>query len=264
MITLLLTFIFMFPASFIFFALSERMIARHESRVGKQITLFPYIYQTWVDAVLDLKKLARTKDWISFLIQFSIIFFLNLDIEYVIFIYLALLAFMLIYKSSLDENVYDRVESDRIQVRVGIGITLALLCLFACFAPSQSTSLVQIKFSWIGLILLVPFQLSGMILFSEHPFQGMSKRGTWIESARFFAWSLLSAQLFLGGGSLVFDHYLKAAFLYLLCRVVGVYFPRVYHKDLLRVSILYLFPIAGLAWLLAMLAFGVMEGAGHV
>jgi hypothetical protein len=140
-----------------------------------------------------------------------------------------------------------------------------MLCLFACFTLTKSTSLAQVHFAWTELFFIVPFQLAGMILFGEHPFQGMSKKPGWIESARFYVWSMLGAKMFLGGGDYFVDFHLKSAAIYMAFRVAGIYLPKFQQRDLLRVSILYLIPITGLLWLFSVVFYGVLEsGVAHV
>ena len=253
-----------FPVSFFFYTLSERLRVTHELRVGKQIKFFDFMLQTWVDALLELKQLSQNRVWVIYLLQFSILFLFDLDVDYLLFVYLAINSFLLIYLSKNQTAVVSRIELDRVQVRYAIAATVSFLCLFACFTSSGTTSLAQIHFNPLEILFIVPFQLAGMILFGEYPFQGMSKKTGWIDSARFYAWSMLTTQLFLGGGFFFFDFHLKAAFLYLACRLCGIYFPRFYHKDLLRVSILYLLPLTGLLWLFAMLTYGVLGAANNV
>ena len=253
-----------FPVSFFFYTLSERLVATHELRVGKQITFSGFLLQTWVDAGLECKKLLQNWMWLVYLLQFSILFCFDVDVEYLIFIYFAINVFIGVHLMKYQDAVTDRIESDRVQVRTAIGIAIATLCVFGCFTPSQTTSLAQIHFNVLDLLFIVPFQLAGMILFGEYPFQGMSKKVGWLHSARFYGWSMLATKLFLGGGSFFIDFHIKVAILYVACRLFGLYFPKFYHKDLLRISILYLFPLTGVLWLFAMLTYGILGGATHV
>lgn len=264
MMSILFAVFSVFPVSFIVFTFSERMIARHELRVGKQITFSSFMVQTWVDSLVELKKLTQNWIWLLYLLQFSILFFFDSDIEYLIFIYFLVNSILLVHLTKNTDSVIQRIESDRTQIRYAVAMAVASLCLFGCFTPSQSTSLAQIHFDPLELLFVVPFQLAGMILFGEYPFQGMSKKVSWINSARFYAWSMLSTKLFLGGGAFFIDFHLKAGFLYYCCRLFGIYFPKFYHKDLIRISVLYLFPVTGLLWLFAMLVYGVTGGSAHV
>ena len=254
-----------FPVSFFFYTLSERLIATHELRVGKQIKFPSFLVQTWVDAKLECKKLLSNWMWAVYLLQFSILFCFDFDVEYLTFIYFALNAFVgVVLVTKYRDGVVERIEADRMQIRTAVGLSIATFCVFGCFTPSQTTSLAQIHFSVLELLFVIPFQLAGMILFGEYPFGGMSKKTGWLQSARFYGWSMLATKLFLGGGSFFIDFHIKAAILYVLCRLFGVYFPKFHHRDLLRISILYLFPLTGILWLFAMLTYGFIGGSSRV
>lgn len=263
MISILLAIISIFPISFFFYALSERFIARHELRVGKQIYFFRFVYQTWVDATVEMKKQKNIWVWAMTVLQMSIVFLLDFNFHYAVFLYLAVNSFLMVHVHA-KAAVVDRIENDRVQVRQMIAMAVAVLCFFGCFISSRETSLAGVEWSFIQLLFVIPFQLAGMIIFGEHPFQGMSKKPVWIESARFYVWSLLSAKMFLGGSVLFFDFHLKAAFLYIACRLLGMYVPTFFHRDLVRVSILYLLPVTGLLWLIAMLLHGMSSDGIHV
>jgi hypothetical protein len=265
MIAILFGMISIFPVSFIFFAISERMIARHESRVGKEISFGKFVAQTWIDAWVQVKRIKTFSFWLLFALQCSLVLLLDLNSQYVIFIYLAMNGFLLVW--FLPEHVdpvVKRIEADRAQVRYSVATAVAILCLFACFTMSKSSSLSEVNWNWASLLFVVPFQLAGMILFGEHPFQGLCDKPRWIESVRFYIWSMLCVKLFLGGGDFFVDFHLKAAALYLFCRVAGIYFPTFHQRDLLRISVAYLFPITGLLWLSVLLLGALELGAGHV
>ena len=266
MTVLLFTLFSIFPVSFFFYALSERMIARHESRVGREIIFSRFISQTWVDSWVEVKRLKSLSQWFLFALQCSVIFLFEIDVEYLIFIYLAINGFALVhFTAEKTGTVSNKIEADRAEVRYSVASAIAALCLFGAFTLTKSTSLAQAHWSWMGLFFIVPFQLAGMILFGEHPFQGMSTKPSWIESARFYVWSMLCAKMFLGGGDYFVDLHLKSAAIYLAFRIAGIYFPKYHQRDLLRVSILYLFPITGLLWLFAVVLYGVLEsGVAHV
>ena len=254
-----------FPVSFLFFALSERMIARHESRVGKEVSLGKFITQTWVDAWVQVKGIRSFSYWLLFVLQCSVVLLLDLNIQHMIFIYLAMNGFLLVWFSPHHADpVVKLIEIDRAQVRFSVASVVSILCLFGGFTLAKSTSLTEMHWCWSSLLFVAPFQLAGMILFGEHPFQGLSDKPRWIESARFYVWSMLCVKMFLGGGDYFIDFHLKTAALYLFCRVAGIYFPKFHQKDLLRISVAYLFPITGLLWLSVVLL-GVLElGASHV
>ncbi len=255
-----LSLLSIFPASFFFFAISQRLRARHESRVGRQITFPDFFRQLWVDELVELRSIKTRRKWLLFFVQVSILFLFQIDAEYLVFIYLAVNGFLLSCCGKFETSVSEKIRADRFQVSFAIATLIAILCVFGCFTVSGSASLANIKWSWISLLFVVPFQLSGMILFSEAPFAGMETGAAcWLRSARFYVWSIFCVQLFLAGGdSFVLTH-VKAGLLYLVFRAIGFYFPNYQQKDLLRISILYLFPVTGIVWLLAMLLFGVIE-----
>ena len=265
MISALFALLSIFPVSFFAFALSQRLIAKHESRVGRSILFLDFLWQTWLDSWVELKEIVPRWRWAVYALQFSIIFLFNYDLEYLVFAYLALNGFVLAHLGKVVSSPTQQIEADRLQVRFSIATGIAALCVFGCFTISKSTSLAQVHWSWLDLFFIIPFQLSGMILFGEHPFEGMSHRTGWVESARFYAWSMLGTKLFLGGGVFFFDLHLKSIVIYLVFRVFGIYFPTFHQRDLLRIGILYLFPITALLWLVAMLAFGMIQAGGaHV
>jgi hypothetical protein len=253
-----------FPVSFVMYAVSERMIARHESRVGRQVGLIGFVWQTWVDSRNGLSGKSDTGTRTLHLFQLALVLLIGIRAEYLIFIQLAMVGFLLAWLALGTHRVVSRIEADGQQVRHSIASAIALLCLFVCFTFSRSTDMSGVSWSPVLLVFVVPFQLCGMILFGEHPFHGMLEPRGWIPSARFYVWSLLTAKLFLGGGQWFLDFHAKAAALYLGSRIFGIYFPRFHQKDLLRISIIYLFPITGALWLLAMLWFAVAGGGVHV
>ena len=251
-----------FPVSFLMYSISERMVARHESRVGKQGGWVGFIWQTWVDARTEMATQGDRGMWLLHLFQLSMVFLLGIRVEYLMFIYIALIGFLFVWMSLRTNRVVSRIQADGQQVRFAVAGAIALLCLFVCFTYSKTTDMSGVVWSPVLLAFVIPFQLCGMILFGEHPFRGMSERTGWIPSARFYVWSLITAKLFLGGGEWFFDIHLKAAALYLSSRIFGIYFPGVHQKDLLRISIIYLFPITGALWLVAMLWYAVSGGGG--
>jgi hypothetical protein len=259
MMELAFSAISIFPLSFVMFALSERMIARHESRVGKHITVAGYLWQTWVDTRVDLRGLG-VREWALFLFQLSIVFLYGIDAEYLIFPYLAANGFLLAMLSPSHGNVLKKISSDREQVAFSAAGAMAALCLLGAFTLSGTANLSAIQFHFGHLLFVIPFQLAGMILFGEHPFSGFQEKRTWIESARFYAWSMVTARVFLGDGSFFFDFHLKAALLYFSFRLVGAYFPAFRQKDFLRILVLYGFPLTGILWLIAMMAHAWFDG----
>jgi hypothetical protein len=249
-----------FPVSFLMYGISERMIARHESRVGKQVGWLGYLWQTWVDVRAGFgKRGLRGESWII-AFELALVFFIGIRVEYLIFIHLAWIGFLMVWLAQGAQRVIQRIESDGLQVRYAIAGAMALLCLVACFTYSKSTDVSAVRWHPLLLVFVVPFQLCGMILFGEQPFRGLIDRSGWLYSARFYVWSLLTAKLFLGGGEWFVDIQAKAAALYLGARIFGIYFPGFRQKDLLRISIIYLFPITGALWLAAMICFALIGG----
>lgn len=253
-----------FPVSFILFSLSERVIARHEARVGKQIEFGGFIAQTWVDTVRDLRSLSPRYLWVLYLLQISVVFVFNLDLEFLLFPYFALNAVVLAIAEGSGGGVLERIDADRRQVAWAAASGIALLCSIAAFTLSHTTNPVAMEWTPGHLLFVVPFQLAGMILFNEHPFSAFKERSSWIQSVRFYAWSMLTAKLFLGGGSYFFDLQLKAGALYLFSRVAASYFPRYRQTDLFRLAVLYFFPITGFLWLGVMLLVAAFAGGVHV
>jgi hypothetical protein len=190
-----------FPVSFILFSLSERVIARHEARVGKQIEFGGFIAQTWVDTVRDLRSLSPRYLWVLYLLQISVVFVFNLDVEFLLFPYFALNAVALAISEHSGGGVLERIDADRRQVAWAAASGIALLCSIAAFTLSHTTNPVAMEWTPGHLLFVVPFQLAGMILFNEHPVSAFKERSSWIQSVRFYAWSMLTAKLFLGGGS---------------------------------------------------------------
>jgi hypothetical protein len=260
MMEILLSLISIFPVSFLTYSLSERAIARHESRVGKQITLPRFIWQTWVDTWLDIRSLRPTWLWAVYFCELSIVFVYGVNAEYLVFPYLALNGFLRGILSRYQGEVLERIDSDRKQVSFAVASVIAGLCLLGAFTLSRTTHLAQMVWTPGHLAFLIPFQLSGMILFEEHPFSAFRERRSWIESARFYAWTMLATRIFLGGGEWFIDFHLKVALVYGFSRLFAIYFPRFRQKDLLRLSILYLFPVTGVVWLVSMLLFALISG----
>ena len=263
MIPFVFSAIALFPLSFVVYSLSERMIARHESRVGKQISFAGFLWQTWVDERVSLGSL-RPADWLVSLFQLSIVFLYEIPLEYLIFPYLAVNGFLLAFRTGREGGALGRIASDREQVCCAIASLVAGICLLGAFTVSKTTNMAAMHWSPAHLLFVIPFQLAGMILFGEAPFRGTREASSWSGSARFYAWSMLTVKVFLGGGDFFVDFQRKAAAIYLVSRIVAIYFPSFRQQDLLRVAILYLFPLTGIAWLMAVLARGWMAGGAGV
>jgi hypothetical protein len=261
MIQSLLSIFAIFPISFIVFSLSERITARHESRVGKQISLLGFIWQTWVDTRVELRAL-KLREWLGYVFPLFIVILYGIDAEFLIFPYLAILGFILVHQSNHDSQVLERISSDRQQVSFAVASAIAAVCLLGAFTLSKTTNMATLLWNPGHLIFIVPFQLAGMILFGEEPFLGFKAQPSWIRSARFYAWSMLTTKVFLGGGDYFFDFQIKTMVLFLCSRLLAIYFPSVRQKDLLRVSILYFLPITGVLWLVMMMIRALMGEGG--
>jgi hypothetical protein len=251
-----------FPLSFIAYSLSERLIARHESRVGKQISFTGFVWQTWVDTLLEIKSLKPLWVWGVLACQISIVFLYNLDVDYLVFPYLAVNVFLIGWLSPVKGEVEARIDSDRKQTNAVVASGMAALCLLGGFTLSRTANLNALSWSAGHLLFVIPFQLAGMILFEDYPFSSFLERRSWIQSVRFYAWSMLTTKVFLGGGDYFVDFHLKCGAIYIASRLIAIYFPRFRQKDLLRISIFYLFPLTGVIWLLMMLVFALIQSGG--
>jgi hypothetical protein len=267
MMNLLFAFFSLLPISFIAYVFSERLNATLQSRVGKAIGFTDFLKQTWTDSFDSLKNRNERPLWILLLLQYSILFFVSEDVEYAFIIYLVLnfsalsiYSIWLAKKETGEVSAQERVITNRAQVQCAFGALLAFLSAFASFSVEGTTSLAQINFSPFLIFFLIPFQIAGMLFFGEYPFEGFSEKREWILSARFYVWSMVATQLFLGGGFFFLDFHLKAAGIFILFRLVGVYFPRYQQKDFLRLGILYLVPVTVVLWLVVMIAHGVLAG----
>jgi|GEM_PF-2391749 len=253
-----------FPISFLVYVASERVNAIHQARVGKAIGVGGFLSQSWIDMIADLKGIrSRALIGIYFL-QYLIIFFLDFDLKLVFLIYLALNALVLTLSSKTDlDDVESRIESDRKQMRFLLASVLAFISAFVCFIHSGSTSLGHVVWSPVYLIFLPVFVIAGMILFGEYPFSGVVRESSrWIDSARFYIWCAVAAQLFLGGSAFFVDLHLKAAALFVFFRLLAQYFPRYTQKDVFRLGVVYLIPIALVLWFWVTIVHGVWASGG--
>ena len=263
MISLLFGLLCFFPVSFLAFVLSERANAIHQSRVGKAIGMNAFAGQSWLDMVADLKNEKNKIIFAIYALQYLIVFFFDFDIESVFLIYLALNGFVLAMASKLDlEDAEQRIEADRIQMRFLLGSVLAFVSAFVCFIYSGTTSLAQISWSPLYLVFLPLFVVAGMIVFGEYPFSALQRQSRWIESARFYIWCALASQLFLGGSLFFVDLHVKAVLLFVGFRLAAQYFPRYTQRDVFRLGVTYLIPIAVVLWLIAMMIHGAMISGG--
>jgi len=251
-----------FPFSFLIYSWSERELARHESRVGKDIALPAFIWQTWIDTLLEVKVRKSIWHWVLFTFQCSLPFVCGIRFEYLVFPWLALVGFTLVASESGAGKVFERIDSDQKQVSFAISSAVALLCLLGAFALSGNADLGAAMWSPLHLFFVIPFQIAGMILFQEHPFRGFLEKASWLESVRFYGWCMVTTRVFLGGGEYFFDTNLKASALFMGSRVLAVYFPRMRQKDLLKIGIMYFLPLTGALWLMVMLVMALTAGGG--
>jgi hypothetical protein len=252
-----------FPISFLAYVMSERLNAIHQSRVGKAIHGTDFLQQSWRDMFAELKNEKDRRLFAVYVLQYLVVFFLNLDIEAVFFIYLILNGLILALISPIDlDRVEKRIEADRTQMSFLLASTLAIISAFVCFMHSGSTSLAQVNWSPIYLVFLPLFTVAGMILFGEYPFALTGRHSRWIDSARFYIWCALATQLFLGGGQYGVDLHLKAGSLFIGFRLVAQYFPRYTQKDVFRLSVIYFVPTAVVLWLLTMVIHGIWVSGG--
>ncbi|MBU6153065.1 MAG: NADH-quinone oxidoreductase subunit H [Bdellovibrionales bacterium] len=260
MIDVAFTLFSIFPVSFLVYSWTERVQARHESRVGKDIALTGFFWQTWVDTLLEVRTRRSPWVWLFFGFQCALPFLYVLRLEYLVFPWMVLAGFSLAAMTTGKEGVLARIDSDQRQVAFAVASGISLLCIIGGFSLSGTADLGRISWSPLHLIFVIPFQIAGMILFQEHPFRGFLERASWLESVRFYGWCMVTVRLFLGGGEYFLDFNLKAGLLFLVSRLFAIYFPRLRQEDLLRVSMTYLLPLTGVFWLVVMLAFALMSG----
>ena len=263
MIDTIFSLLSIFPVSFLIFSWSERESARHESRVGKDIALSAFVWQTWIDTLLEIKIRKSVWRWLLFSFQCSLPFVCGVRFEYLVFPWLAIAGLSLVASTSGEEKIFDRIDSDQRQVSFAIASALAFLCLTGAFAISGNADLGAGRWSPLHLLFVIPFQIAGMILFQEHPFRGFLEKASWLETVRFYGWSMVTTRVFLGGGEIFIDLNLKACALFMGSRLFAVYFPRLRQKDLLKVATMYFLPITGAIWLMVMLALALASGGGE-
>jgi hypothetical protein len=259
----LLSALGVFPISFLMYVLSERMNAVHQARVGRGITLSEFFTQTWRDSFFQLKQMPNWRYILLFAVQISIVFCLDSHVENIFYVYLVLNFLVMEILSPTQDESMERVNSERASMRALIGSVIAFLCSFVVFAHSGTSELGEVQWSLISFLFLPFFQIAGMIIFAEAPFYEVVLENTWTKSLRFYVWCMVSAHLFLGGSVFFLDLHVKAAALFVICRLMGQYFPKFTQRDLFRVSVLYLIPMVSLLWAVAMLFFGILNGDVH-
>lgn len=186
--------------------------------------------------------------------------------------------------------VYLRIQNDQRMIKASVGSLIALICIFATFAQAGSWSISEISYQQINsptqwgmfwspiqFLFLILFQVAGMLIFEEHPF-GSSfgdeakeynlPSSSWIASSRFYVWSLLGSIIYLGGGSLFGEPgsilsfvalQIKAGIVYLVFRLVGMYFPKHLHSEIIRVCLLYVVPASFGALMLTLMLRGLLN-----
>jgi hypothetical protein len=243
-----------FPVSFLYYCWTERLIARHESRVGRQISFPAFVWQTWVDTLVDVRAEKTAGFWLLFGFQASLPFLYSIHLAHLMLPWMVLNGFLLTVFGFRESNPFDRIDRDQKQVSFAVASAISLWCLAGAFAVSKTADIGSMTWSPLHLVFVIPFQVGGMILFRERPFRGLLERSSWLGSVVFYGWTLIAVRVFLGGGEYFVDTNLKAGVLFVLSRLFAVYFPRVRQKDLLSLSSLYLFPVSGALWLVIMLA----------
>jgi hypothetical protein len=233
----------LFPVSFFAFVCSERLNVTHQARVGRAITFGDFLKQHWVDMMADLRSMPSFRGALLYLSQLSAVALLFLDVDGAFYLYLLLNWFFIVISTHDGLDVFERVSSDRSQMRFLLGGFVAFVCLLGCGLSQGETNVSSWHWDWTHLLFLLPFQIAGMVMFGEHPFEPVYPRVYWLKSSRFFVWSLLSTEIFLGGSWFMLDFYLKALAIYLVSRLAGQYFPKYAQADLFRIGILYLIPM---------------------
>ena len=269
MITLLVSLILFIPLSFISFVISERVNATHQTRVGRGIRFGSFFNQHVVDAIQEMRAFRSKSGLLILLFQFSGLIFFDLNFQSVLLIYLISNLVLLVlvslneaFEGKADLSIAKRIEFDRIQIQFCLAGLLALISSYACFSLSTTQSIPEVVYHFAALPFIIFFQIAGMILFGEYPFIYFEERKGWFRSARFYLWCLLSSKLFLGGELFVFDLYIKATLLFVLFRLVAIYFPLYRQKDLLKIALLYLIPLSIALWLMVMIAHGMLAAGG--
>lgn len=237
------------PFSFFFFVLTERIFALHQFRVGKKISFMGFMYQTFIDEIESLRRELTAATLFMYLVQVSIVFFLSHDPHAIFLIYLTAIGLVIAVLNDGEERPLARIANDGVEVRYFLAVTMILVSLIAVFSASKTTSISLMGWQWTHLFFVIPFGVAGMILFGEHPFRGPSPRNGWIKSFRFYVWSMIAAELFMGGGEVGIDLHAKAAGMYMVFRLFGNYLQTFYSRDLVRVCVVYLFPISGVLWM---------------
>jgi hypothetical protein len=232
-----------FPVSFFAYVLSERVAVTHQARVGRAISMRLFFIQHWLDFLSDIKRVPSRRAWLIYSVQLSAAAVLAVPVEGLFYLYLMVCWLLVVLTTEGALNVFDRVSSDRSQMRILLGSLIAFLCVFAASIPQTSFDVLSWGFRWEQFLFFIPFQIAGMMIFAEAPFFSLNGRVYWLRSARFFVWSLVTAQLFLGGNLLGLDLYVKGAGLYVFFRLVGQYFPKYAQEDWTRVALLYLIPL---------------------
>lgn len=250
MMALLVALMGVFPISFLAYVISERLSVTHQSRVGRGIHFSQYLAQHWADWFADYRTIPSLRVALLYLAQLSAVIFVFLDFPGGIFLYLAVNWALLVFTTHDELEVFERVSSDRSQIRFLIGTLTSSLCVLGAGIAAGSLVTSDTAWSMSLLLFLLPFIVSGMILFGEHPFSPLYPRVYWFKSSRFFVWCMLGSHLFLGGLGFGVDFFIKATGIYLLARLFGQYFPRYSQADLIRVMTLYLVPLVFLSFVL--------------
>jgi hypothetical protein len=240
-----------FPVSFLAFVLSERLSMVHQTRVGRGIQFGAFFAQQLSDWRTDFKTIPSIKVAMVYLLQLSAAALVFLDFNGAFVLYLAINWALLSFVTHDELEVFDRIGADRSQMRFLIGAFISFICVLGAGLTQQSANLSAWALAGLPLVFLLPFVVSGMVLFGEHPFSPFYSRVYWFKSSRFFVWCMLAARLFLGDVGFGLDFFIKSIMIYLGFRMLGQYFPKFSQADLFRISVIYFIPVVFFLFLLS-------------
>ncbi len=296
----------LFPFSFIAYLLSERSLAIHQSRVGLGQSLLGFCKQGCINLFDLFQNRSNPIALFLFCVQFSFLglvpFAKSTEMDYPLTggFYICLIVTLI--SSVLASFQASYSEKDQVQARIqkshrltylSIGTVLAFICVLSCFSIAGSWSLSEVGtlqqegfFHWgifwspVQIVFFILFQISGMILFEEHPFESgflndevsyTLIHSKWIASARFYCWSMVSVILFFGGDSFLIGDgggigflvlQIKAGLVYAIFRLIGFYLPKHSVAEGAKVLFLFLIPLS-LAALVFVLLFNAIPFLGE-
>jgi hypothetical protein len=281
-------FLTIFPCSFLAYQFSERSLVTHQSRVGLAQLMTQFILQALLNTKDSLFRPTLKIDLfilsVHLLMLFLVPFVPMLPEEFKmqggLYVLICSFCFVLVAKdvwqiqrASGRVQAQNRIDLDRKITLMIAGGVLAILSTTSLFALENNWSvydLVQQQspsfISWgifkdpFQVIFFIIFQISGMVMFEEHPFDSETIKNVheyslasskWLSSSRFYVWSVMGASLFLGSGWLWGEWIpilsfliiqIKAMLIYVLFRLIALYWPRYNQKEMLRATLVYLAP----------------------